>query len=179
MSATCIICNQVHYNETVEHIIPGSLGNEYYVMPKGEVCYQCNNRFARVENKVVSSHVFMDERKKYGLVKNPDLQGNTVLDKDLYFLMVKMGYEGMYRSRKKIWDKFRWDEVRQYLIKRNPYDSLKDRSLPANVQFKSIPGWLDRFRLRNNHLTLEYAEVDERLYIRFQFGKIRTWVRMI
>lgn len=179
MPATCIICHRLHQEETVEHIIPGSLGNEYYVMPKGEVCYQCNNRFARIENKVVSSHLFLNERKKYGLVKNQDIEGNELLEEHLYFLLVKMGYEGMYRSRKKIWEKFRWDEVQHYLNKRISLEPLNDRSLPANVKFRSIPGWIDRFRLRNNHLTLEYGIVDERLYVRFQYGKIRSWVRLI
>lgn len=179
MSSTCIICLQLHNNETVEHIIPQSLGNEYYVLPKGKVCDHCNNRFARIENKVVSSYVFLQERKKYGLVKNQNLEGKPLLEEHFYYLLIKMGYESMYQSRNKDWNTFDWNDVRFYLNNWIPLVSLKDRSLPANVKFKSIPGWLDWFRLRNNHLTLEYGSVGRRLYIRFQFGNIRSWVRLI
>jgi hypothetical protein len=180
LNTTCIICNATEHRETVEHIIPGSLGNEYYVLPRGVVCFNCNNRIARVEHRVVSSMLFMQERKRYKLIRDPDNHSLTELNNDdLIYLVVKMGYEGLYKSKRKIWNNQAWKDVKEYLIHRDNYPGIKDRILPEGLRYNSIPGWMDRFRLRNHHLTLEYGQYDSKLYVRFQFGKIRIWTRLI
>lgn len=43
----CIFCSKISGDsKTVEHIIPESLGNTEYILPKGVVCDKCNNYFA-------------------------------------------------------------------------------------------------------------------------------------
>ena len=178
MDNPCIICDRNHQNETVEHIIPKSLGNEYYVMPKGMVCYECNNRFAKIENRVVSSKVFIKERRKYGLMSKVNKEIKALENQDLIYFMAKIGMESMYRSKLKIWHQLDWKHVKDFLIERKPSPVFNDRKLPESIQFSSIPGWINWFRLRNNHLSLEYATAEKRLYIRFQFGQIKTWLRL-
>ena len=179
MSAPCIICNSTSNKETVEHIIPQSLGNEYYVLPKGAICFNCNNRIAKVEYRVVSSALFIDQRKEYGLISPKNDNSITELNNDdLIYLLVKMGYEGLYHSRKKIWTKYNWSDVRAYLLHSDKGSISFDRSQPPVVKFKSIPKWMDRFRLKNHHLSLDYALEDNKVFVRFQFGKIQVWTRM-
>lgn len=44
----CLFCKQdSSTSKSVEHIIPESLGNTTFVLPKGVVCDKCNNYFAR------------------------------------------------------------------------------------------------------------------------------------
>lgn len=48
----CIFCKQSSASsKSVEHIIPQSLGNNKYVLPKGIVCDACNNYFSRKVEK--------------------------------------------------------------------------------------------------------------------------------
>ena len=48
----CIFCHKdVSISKSVEHIIPESLGNKSHVLPKGYVCDECNNYFARKVEK--------------------------------------------------------------------------------------------------------------------------------
>ncbi len=44
----CLFCKQdSSISKSVEHIIPESLGNTTYVLPRGVVCDKCNNYFSR------------------------------------------------------------------------------------------------------------------------------------
>lgn len=48
----CLFCKQEASNSlSVEHIIPESLGNRGYILPKGIVCDGCNNYFSRKVEK--------------------------------------------------------------------------------------------------------------------------------
>src|SRR5690348_4635250 len=49
----CIFCTTDSTGSPVEHIVPESLGNDYYVLPSGVVCSACNNRFSKWENKAI------------------------------------------------------------------------------------------------------------------------------
>lgn len=47
-SLACIFCrSDASSSNSVEHIVPESLGNEEHILPKGVVCDTCNNYFAR------------------------------------------------------------------------------------------------------------------------------------
>ena len=44
----CIFCKKdSSETKSIEHIIPESLGNKSFVLPRGYVCDKCNNYFAR------------------------------------------------------------------------------------------------------------------------------------
>jgi hypothetical protein len=43
----CIFCHKISDNsQSIEHIIPESLGNKEHTLWKGAVCDKCNNYFA-------------------------------------------------------------------------------------------------------------------------------------
>lgn len=60
----CIFCKHSSYaSNSVEHIIPQSLGNKSHVLPKGIVCDSCNNYFAvKVERQVLQLSYFVSMR---------------------------------------------------------------------------------------------------------------------
>ncbi len=76
----CIFCNQDSTNsESVEHIIPESLGNEELILDKGIVCDKCNNYFSReIESPVLNLDGFKQLRfyelieSKRGRIPNSD-----------------------------------------------------------------------------------------------------------
>ncbi|MBT8219497.1 MAG: HNH endonuclease [Bacteroidia bacterium] len=177
----CIICNQTHYEETIEHIIPRTLGNIHYILPRGLVCRKCNNRFARYENRVLSSSIFVQERLRLGLVQpNHSIQKLDLEEKNLYPFLTKMGFESIYKSKKALLSKYDWQPVLSMLVqgKRNPV--LDDKNDTPIRTIKSIPGWIHNFRLGRNHLQLHYAETkDNRLFFHFQFGVIKAKIRLI
>jgi HNH endonuclease len=48
--------------DSVEHVVPESLGNKNYILPQGFVCDKCQNYFSHIENKVLNSVPFSWER---------------------------------------------------------------------------------------------------------------------
>lgn len=60
----CIFCKKnSNDSKSVEHIVPESLGNIEYVLPRGIVCDNCNNYFSRkIEKHLLDSNYFVHAR---------------------------------------------------------------------------------------------------------------------
>lgn len=60
----CIFChNDSTTSRSEEHIIPESLGNKDYILPKGYVCDECNNYFAvKIERELLAQPYFRSMR---------------------------------------------------------------------------------------------------------------------
>lgn len=60
----CIFCHKdSSTSKSVEHIVPESLGNKNYFLPKGYVCDNCNHYFAiKVEKELLSQPYFVSLR---------------------------------------------------------------------------------------------------------------------
>lgn len=73
MVKKCIFCGaDSSGSKSVEHIIPESLGNKEYVLPRGVVCDKCNNYFARkIEGPVLSLDGFRQLR-FYSFIENKE-----------------------------------------------------------------------------------------------------------
>jgi len=57
---------------------------------------------------------------------------------------------------------------------------LDDQDMSNVIQSKSIPRWLNTFRLGRNHMHLLFSRTaDDRLFVHFQFGAIKAKVRMV
>ncbi len=177
----CIFCHREHTDETVEHIIPRTLGNLHYILPKGDVCGRCNNRFAKYEQRVLNSDVFLDERRRLGLLKhNNQVIPHSLGAQSLHPFLLKMGYEAIYRSRKNLWKEYDFEVVRSMLVDGRISPLLPDQDLSNVLESKSIPRWLNTFRLGRNHMKLLYSTTsDGRLFVHFQFGAIKAKVRMV
>lgn len=62
----CIFCHKASStSKSVEHIIPESLGNKEYYLPKGYVCDTCNNYFAiKIEKELLEQPYFVSMRRR-------------------------------------------------------------------------------------------------------------------
>ena len=105
----CIFCDNDHNSVMVEHIIPESFGNRYYVLQKGTICDNCNNEFSKFEGIALSNTVFVMERSRFGIVTkkgNPakgKVDGLTVEgDKDFRKQFITV--EGLNRNNFKDYD---------------------------------------------------------------------------
>jgi hypothetical protein len=60
----CILCKEsTEGSKSIEHIIPESLGNKEYLLPRGIVCDSCNNYFARkIEKPLLDLPYFKSAR---------------------------------------------------------------------------------------------------------------------
>lgn len=67
---TCIFCKQSSVkSKSVEHIVPESLGNTKYVLPKGIVCDKCNQYFAiKIEQQLLEIPFFKSSRYSLDIV---------------------------------------------------------------------------------------------------------------
>ena len=54
----CIFCDIENKAKAREHIVSQSFGNEHYVMQKGDVCDECNNKFSKFESTAIGSGRF-------------------------------------------------------------------------------------------------------------------------
>ena len=77
----CIFCKSSSANATsVEHVVPQSLGNTRYVLPRGLVCDRCNNYIARkIEQPLLAHESFRNLRAWYRIPnkrgRHPSLYG--------------------------------------------------------------------------------------------------------
>jgi hypothetical protein len=63
----CIFCRTEVKQNSIEHIIPESLGNKYYLLPNGSICRKCNNIFSDFEDKALSKTMLGFERARLGI----------------------------------------------------------------------------------------------------------------
>lgn len=62
----CLFCrNEDNTFQKIEHIIPESLGNKVYVLPKGIVCDKCNQYFSKSEDYFCHHHISSAEKLLY------------------------------------------------------------------------------------------------------------------
>lgn len=64
----CIFCDKTVHDLSIEHIIPESLGNIYYLLQSGCICRNCNNSFSDFEDKALSKTMLGFERSRLGIV---------------------------------------------------------------------------------------------------------------
>lgn len=69
----CILCNSINESfNTVEHIVPHSLGNNFLMLDKGWICDTCNNKCSAFESRALNhsslsfQKVLMVEKTKKG-----------------------------------------------------------------------------------------------------------------
>lgn len=64
----CIFCRSTGSFNSVEHIIPESLGNDIVVLAKGWICDKCNQIISKVERHVVFNSIIGVERCSMGVI---------------------------------------------------------------------------------------------------------------
>ena len=76
----CIFCDSSKQSKSVEHIIPESLGNKRYILEKGQVCDECNNKFSSFEKKALTRSIFLIQRIRTGVATKRGKNAQGVLD---------------------------------------------------------------------------------------------------
>jgi len=68
LKTVCIFCENETISVSIEHIVPESLGNKNYTLPKGAVCDVCNGRFSQFESTALNNSIIAMERARYGII---------------------------------------------------------------------------------------------------------------
>jgi hypothetical protein len=93
----CIFCDIPNHAVSIEHIVPESLGNKHYLMPRGTVCDLCNTRFCASEKKVLEKTILSFLRAQNavttkagkhskGKIKDFEFEGSSNFVKDLILI---------------------------------------------------------------------------------------------
>ncbi len=213
----CIFCGDTINLNTVEHIVSESLGNTQYILPKGDICDECNRRFSDFESKALGKTILGYERARLGhktkkgkpgkgktgdiefigheefkknmvRVKGLDLdqlteydpQTNTFIIKVDSFdksevatskLLLKMAFEALYKSNRRLWKKYNFDDLKDFLLGKSTIDWPFIMPLKELAKFTSIPKMGDKHVLNRIPCRLFISEVDENnLIFRFEYG---------
>ena len=76
---SCIFCGSVGpFSE--EHIVPESLGNRSYTLPKNSLCSECNNKFSKFEGKALSESIYLMERARMAIPTKRNKPASGVVD---------------------------------------------------------------------------------------------------
>ena len=149
----CIICQKEHTNTTIEHIVPRSLGNIHYILPKGTVCSNCNNRFARFEHDVVSSKPFIERRRQAGVIlSQPPATPFPLSEKALKLFLLKVAYESTHRSKKELLVNLHLDGVRHILLDHSI--NITTELIQGYKPKHRLPKMMDHWRLRGSGIRL-------------------------
>ncbi len=160
----CIVCLRDHTNTTIEHIVPRSLGNIHYILPKGTVCSNCNNRFARFEHDVVSSKPFIERRLRTGVIRSKVPNTEFCLRKKvLKLFLLKIAFEGIHRSRIKLLNDLNLEGIRLILLDK-PI-SIDTELIQGYKPLHRLPNFIDHWRLKGSRIQLYLDHsVDDALF---------------
>ena len=223
----CIFCQATKKLNTIEHIVPESLGNKKYTLSKGEICDACNNRFSHFEDKAITNTILGHERAVLGVISkkgNPGIgksghvkftakkpQKNVVLVNGLKpsdikdydrktktfhltlptfnkksivptsKLLLKMGYEALYKSKQKVLKKYDFGELMAFLATESNIDwpfITPDKKFSAD--FDSIPTHYDKYHLKKCSCKLLFKEVDSKcLIFRFEYRGVAMEINLL
>lgn len=130
----CIFCKKSSdESNSVEHVIPESLGNKTTILPKGAVCDSCNNYFAsKVEKFVLDSDEFTQLRFNQ-LVKNK--KGRVPKSKMFFGSQVVMATRNDKLSFS--FDSEGFSKIENYLANSGSEIRIPMRGAPANDHYVS------------------------------------------
>lgn len=216
MCKKCIVCEGDSLNSPVEHIVPESLGNQFYVLPKDVLCGSCNKEFSKFEGSTLLSSFVGFLRVRHGIKTKkgkaavfstggfqlagikPGLENQVYIKglenikaENIVFhengsytitipdfeshgmpaakLLLKIGFEAMYKSQRKIFEKYAFDNLRNYLLNKSNQDWPFIRSPYHPKDFKSIPSFKDKYMLNKAECKLQYWATDRQLIFSFSY----------
>ncbi|CAM3936416.1 MULTISPECIES: HNH endonuclease [Flavobacterium] len=222
----CIFCDNKNDAKSIEHIVPESFGNNFYTLPKGAVCDDCNSRFSTFEGKALTNSVFAMERARLGVVtkKGKNSKGKVnelIIEGDKNFrktyltikgidqnnsrnydsekrtiqvvvpafdksevatskLLLSIGLESIYKSQNKIFSKYDFTDMKNYLTTKENQDWPFTTSEYEIGKFKSVPTFYDKYRLKKAHCKLTILEFDDdTLIFQFDFGGISMMINLL
>lgn len=97
----CIFCHKESTSsQSIEHIIPESLGNKHHYLPQGYVCDQCNNYFSiKIEKELLKQPYFVSMRFRNDILSK---KGRPVKEKMFFPSALKSSEVSMQKSGNRI-----------------------------------------------------------------------------
>lgn len=213
----CIFCNNNIEKESIEHIVPESLGNERYILKPNCLCGDCNNSFSKFEAEAISKTILGFERARLGIktkkgkpsigevqdikftahdelkknyitahgIKSEHIVGTNEKDRTFQVkvpafdnnamatskLILKIGFESIYQSKKCFIKEFDFNELKNYLLKKDNKDWPFITSRVPIHTFKSIPSFFEKYSLKRIECYLNYLHLDSKtILFQFKYG---------
>jgi len=95
-------------------------------------------------------------------------------------LLLKMGIESLYKSRRDIYDKYNFQEAKDYLLAKSNIDWPIVTSEYELVKFNHIPRFNDKYRFGLLECSLMYCELDgQSLLFKFKYGGIPLEINLL
>lgn len=95
-------------------------------------------------------------------------------------LLLKTGIESIYKSQRKLFDRFNLQDLKDYLTVASNSDwpfIVTDFEIS---KFQSVPRYTDKYNLNRKHCYLSFLEIDsETLLFKFQYGAISMVINLI
>jgi hypothetical protein len=221
----CIFCGTPVLKNSLEHIVPESLGNKTYTLENGFICGGCNNSFSKFEDKALSKGILAITRpmsgfatkkgkpakgqshgikfegnKKYiknqvtvfGLteknVKAINSDGSIVFDIQNFDksemavskLLLKIGFEALFQSQRKVFKLTNLNELKAHLNKQNNTDWPFITTNIKPMDFQSIPRFKDKQTLKKINCEILFKKIDkENLLFNFRYSFLSYIINLI
>ncbi|WGQ10712.1 HNH endonuclease [Pedobacter gandavensis] len=95
-------------------------------------------------------------------------------------LLLKTGLEALFTSQRKIYKKYNFSELREFLLTKNNKDWPFVFTSNEATEFKSIPRFKTKLELSRVNISLSISEVDEEtLLFKFKYGVISMVVNLL
>jgi hypothetical protein len=177
----CIFCKELSdKSKSKEHIIPESLGNKEFILPRGAVCDKCNQYFSINIEKIVLEQPYFkylrhckEVESKKGII--PKIKG--IIGGDVEVIREKNGDIYILVDDDLILEKMRNGEINNIIIPQYKIPSNKDRILSRFIGKIAVEALAFSFYPNDgwNEEIVDKKEIDElRNYIRFG-SKPKFW----
>ena len=95
-------------------------------------------------------------------------------------LLLKMGYESIYKSQKNVFEKYNFQELKDYLTAKENKDWPFLNSSIEIEKFISIPRYFNKYKLKKLHCELYLLELNENsLIFKFIYGSIIMIINLL
>lgn len=95
-------------------------------------------------------------------------------------LLFKMALSAIFKSQRKLYNKYDFSELKQFLLNKNTIDWPFLTSTYEIEKFKSVPGFTDKYNLIKLRCSLKYNEADDQtLLFMFIYGGISMLINLL
>ena len=95
-------------------------------------------------------------------------------------LLLKIGFESLYTSRRTIFNKFSFQDLKSYLTNDSNQDWGFITARTEQGKFKSIPRFLDKYGLKRRSIELRFLErSDGELLFKFRFSGVSMIINLL
>jgi hypothetical protein len=95
-------------------------------------------------------------------------------------LLLKIGFESIYTSRRKIFKKYDFTELKDYITNKNNYEWPFITADITKMKLTSIPMFFDKYLLKRRYCELNFIEIDkDTLLFNYIFCSISATINLI